>query len=121
MGDRPGPGSARRHDGGAPGDAGLDAIAQYGRGDYDEATGLYEWYDLPSDHSAKRRQGGEVAWRSLIEQWALLEADWSSEYGERLARVWPSLTWREFRTGVAGLLACDSRLSRYFGGEEGGR
>jgi hypothetical protein len=40
-------------------------------------------------------------------------SDFASEYGIRLGRG-DFLSWREFRSLLAGLMACDSRLSRHF-------
>ena len=110
MGIGAAPGSAGRHGGGLA--AGIDAIAEFGVGDQDPDTGLFEHYEIPEGHDARTAQGEGVSWRRIVENWALLEADWRSEFGEWLAPRWSSMTWREFAVGVSGLLACDSRLSR---------
>ena len=70
--------------------------------------------DLPPGHEGHGGQEGGVSWAEVLEQWGLVEADWLSEYGERLTVAWPRLTWREFRVLVAGLLAADTRLGRHF-------
>lgn len=118
MGDGRRPKSALGGDPGAgDGATGLDAIAQYGKGELDPATGLFEWYDLPPDHAARRivedGSQGSVTILSVVEQWELLVADFRSEYGIGLALGEP-LAWREFRPLVVGLLATDSRIARHF-------
>ncbi|HON76804.1 MAG TPA: hypothetical protein PLQ23_16840, partial [Dermatophilaceae bacterium] len=111
LGGGPGPGSAGRHDGGG---SGLAAIHKYGGGEYDPVTGLWEYYEFPPGHEARGQEAEEVSWRDLLDQWVLLEADWLSEYHERLSAVWAALSWREFVVGVVGLFAADTRLSRHF-------
>lgn len=98
-----------------PGATGLEAIAEFGRGEVDE-HGVFEWYDIPPGHAARKvaegSQGG-VSFLTIVEQWDLLVADFRSEYGIGLALGEP-VPWREFRPLVTGLLACDSRIGRHF-------
>jgi hypothetical protein len=111
LGGDPGAGSGPR---------GLDAIAEFGRGQLDPETGIFEWYDIPPGHPARRRvkddddsQAGSLSFLTIVEQWDLLVADFRSEYGIGLA-LGERIAWREFRPLVAGLLACDSRIARHF-------
>lgn len=76
---------------------------EYGRGEYDPATGLYEYYDRP-----RQAEGSPVTWEEILDQFPLIIADFASEYGIRLHRE--SLTWAEFRHLVYGLLQTQSRL-----------
>lgn len=88
----------------------FDHLARYAApGAYivDEETGEYSEYEIPED------QGTEVEWSDILDQPGLIAADFAAEYGIRLHQVGNTLTWREFHTLVGGLLACDSRLSRY--------
>jgi hypothetical protein len=111
------PGSTGRRDGGQgdpdidPEARGLEAIARYGVGDPDPETGLFESYDLPEALTAGQGEGG-IPVLTLLEQWDLIELDFSTVWGIRLS-VDP-ITWREFKLRLSGLLSCDSRLSRHF-------
>jgi hypothetical protein len=93
--------------------SGLDGIEQYGRGEKDPVTGLYDWYDLPEGHEAHAGQGKEVRLVDLFEQWPLLVADFADCH-IRLHRERDSLTWAEFKDVLVGLLQSDSRLRRHF-------
>lgn len=108
MGARAGPGSPGRRDQ-RGGERRFDHLAKYGRGRIiDEATGEYEWYEIPKD------EGRAVTWQAILDQPRLIAADFLSEYGIRLSRVGNRLSWREFTLMVEGLLAADTRLSRHF-------
>ena len=115
MGGRNLPGSTGRLDGGEPAAAqGIEALDQYGRGEKDPDTGLWEWYeDVPQELGARATGFSLLA---LCERWDLLVADFASEYGIRVATA--GLSWREFRSYLTGLLACDSRLRRHFAPED---
>jgi hypothetical protein len=76
----------------------------HGRGDYDAATGLWDWYERPED------TGTPVTWEEILTHHTLIVADFASEYGIRLHRDPPS--WAEFRDLVHGLLQTESRLWR---------
>lgn len=76
-----------------------------GRGDYDAATGIWEWYEEAPE------QGHAVTWEAILGHWPLLVADFAEHYGIRL-RTRPAMGWAEFRDLTEGLLACDSRLYR---------
>lgn len=116
------PGTSRRRSGGEGSAA--DGIDQYGRGDYDPATGLYEWYEYPDDHPARKAEGqvsgegGGVTWVDLTEQWGLIEADWASEYHRLLSDDYRSMTSRHFEALVRGLFAADTRVARHFAPKE---
>ncbi len=89
---------------------GYDAIAQYGRGERDPISGVYEWYEIPQGNPA--RGGQLVGWPEILTHWPLIEADLHSEYGidtgaGALLRPWPWL-----RTRIVGLLSADTRLAR---------
>jgi hypothetical protein len=85
-------------------------LDQYGRGEYDEATGLYEWYDLPPERAQGKGQAFSLT--ELLAQRALVVADFASEYGVEL-ETWAG-TWRMFLDRLTGLLHTDSRLARHF-------
>lgn len=111
------PGSTGRRTGGQsdaaadPEARGLEAIAQYGVGDPDPQTGYYASYELPE--ALTPGQGAGIPVLTLLEQWELIELDFSTVWGIRLATT--PMTWREFKIRLGGLLSCeDSRLSRHF-------
>lgn len=84
---------------------------QYGRGTYDPATGLWEWYELPAD---RQGDGQPITWAQLLEQWPTIAADLLDVYGvdvwdRRLMRHRP---WPWLRGLVRGLLAADTRIAR---------
>jgi hypothetical protein len=87
--------------GSGPGGTGPDD--PHGRGDYDAATGLWDWYERPEE-------GSPVTWEETLTHFPLIVADFGSEYGIRLHR--DALTWAEFRDFVGGLLQTESRLWR---------
>ena len=139
--DRPKTGDLREggspEEDGAGEEGGLDAIAEYGRGRYDPETGLYEHYEIPDHHPARRtaREGhrGEFTLTDLIAQWELLEPDFHQVYGADLDEC-RHKSWRWFRVRLHGLMSDPStRLWRYFAsitpdlddqpddGEEGGQ
>lgn len=113
MGGGAGPGSGGRRDGGQP-QSDLEALDQYGVGEKNPVTGLYENYDIPEGHAANRvdEGGTPVEWETLIGQWPLIVADFASEYGVRLPGS--SMRWPEFQWLLHGLFAADTRISRFF-------
>jgi hypothetical protein len=106
------PGSTGRHDGGLAGD--LDALAEFGRGAVDPATGLHEYYEIPDGHQAHAtpKGGAPVSWKEISQQFTVVLADFASEYGIRLMTT--RMSWPEFAALVAGLFGADTRLRRYF-------
>lgn len=114
MGDRPRPGSGSRLDGGDPDD--LDVLDQFGVGQRDPLTGLYESYDIPTGHRllTAEGEGRKVTWVEIFDNWDLIIPDWSAEYGHRLVAVKDEMRWPEFRAHLLGLLSADTRLSRNF-------
>lgn len=103
----------KRSDGSDPDEpGGASALDPYGRGKQDPRTGLYEWYEIPpADERGLRAH--KLTYEEILSQWALIEADWHSEYGQELT---PGLlgerSWRWFRVRLGGLLAADTRLAR---------
>jgi hypothetical protein len=89
--------------GSGPGNSGHDD--PHGRGDYDAATGLWEWYDRPQE------AGDPVTWEQILTHFPLIIADFADLYTIRLHRDAP--VWAEFRDLVFGLLqTSESRLWR---------
>lgn len=118
MGNGRPPKPASRLSGGAAGGSptGLEAIAQFGVGKCD-ASGVYEAYDIPEGHAAAQTRSEsdrKVTWPELVEQFALIEADFSSEYSIELEDVLHIRTWRWFNAKVAGLMVADTRIARHF-------
>ena len=112
MGIRYRPGNPGRHGGGGQPAEDLAALDDYGVGVKDPLTGLYESYDLPDGHPAKRtdEEGAPLDWEVVAEHFELVAADFASEYGVRL--LGSGMRWPEFSWYVAGLWSCDSRLRR---------
>jgi hypothetical protein len=86
---------------------------QYGRGRYDDRTGLYEWYDIPPQERPSSR-GRQVAWRDILTHWQLVEADLHSAYGIDVEDrdLMRRRSWRWLEARIVGLLAADTRLHR---------
>jgi hypothetical protein len=85
-----------------------------GRGNYDEATGLWEWYeDVPEELT-----GGVnvVSHAAVLNEWDLLEGAFHDVFGVDLVEVMQEnvKTWRWFTVRVAYLLHGDNPLSRHF-------
>lgn len=100
--------------GGSPGAGPVD-IDQYGRGDYDPDTGLYEWYDIPPEQLRQFDSPGDsLTWPVLFERWALIEADLHEVYGIDLddEHLMATRTWRWLRTRIAGLISTNTRIAR---------
>jgi hypothetical protein len=91
-----------------------ESLDKYGRGQYDPASKLYEWYEVPPDKLAEAEgQGSPVTWEAILERWALIEADLHSEYGIDLDDpVTRGRRWRWLRVRIAGLLSADTRIAR---------
>ena len=87
---------------------GLDAIEQYGRGERDPETGVYDWYELPEDHEAHGEASGGFTLLDLIDHWSLIVADFQSEYGIEL-ESWHG-TGSMFRDRLEGLMFQGTRL-----------
>ena len=108
MGGRAAPGTSSRP--GAGGWDGDPAADPTGRGEYDPETGLWDWYDRDPEDRAPVGEAYQLS--RLIKQWKVIEADFASEYGIRLALVRDSMSFREFATLLGGLLSADTRLWR---------
>ena len=89
-------------------------IDQYGRGEYDPVTGLFEWYEVPPEQQARIEAAGErVTWGRLLDLWGLVEADLQDrgiDVDDRA--LMGARSWRWLRTRIRGLLSTDSRTAR---------
>jgi hypothetical protein len=71
-----------------------------GFGDYDEATGLYEWYFNPD-----AGVGDGLTFGDLLTHWSRIEADLHERYGVDLDdEVFRRRTWRWLRLRILALL-----------------
>lgn len=86
----------------------------YGRGEFDEATGLWEWYEYPSEAERQRSQGKGLTWARLLEHWPLIEADMHQTYGVDVgSSILLNRTWRWLSVRIVQLLTEEStRLHR---------
>lgn len=117
MGGRNRPGSRGRHSGGVPADGdGLDVLDQFGVGERNPLTGLYDTYNIPTGQQVNGAEGGtaEVSWDQILGCFDLIVPDFASEYGVRLVEVRATMRWGEFRTLLLGLLSTNSRVFRRF-------
>jgi hypothetical protein len=71
----------------------------YGRGHYDESTGLSEWYDYPEGH-----QSG-LTWARLLEHWSLIEADLQDAGIDTGSGILRERSWRWLAVRIGALLA----------------
>ena len=107
------PGSAGPGEPGLQARRGPDWREQYGRGNRDPVTGLYEWYEIPPEVREYEDQP-ELGWLDLLAHWTLIEADLHSEYGidvEDRALI-RARSWRWLQARILGLLSVKSRLRR---------
>ncbi|GGO54100.1 hypothetical protein GCM10012286_63070 [Streptomyces lasiicapitis] len=88
--------------------------APIGRGEYDEVSGLHEWYEWPAGTGPRTAQAS-LTWPQLLDQWPLIEADLHEAYGVDVGhrRLMRARSWRWLRVRVLGLLSADSRLARH--------
>lgn len=93
-------------------ESGTEAISKYGHGQKDPNTGLYEWYELPKERNGE--VGTPVSWLELLNEWALIEALFHTEFQVDLSKVLYTETWRWFTVRVRLLLRTDNPLSRHF-------
>jgi hypothetical protein len=90
-------------------------IDDYGSGEYDEETGLYEFYDIPEGIDPTETKE-ELTWPGLLAHWHLIEADIHDCYGLNLSSgVLHSETGAWLRVRLMGLLSADTRLARAVG------
>jgi hypothetical protein len=94
-------------------ESGVAALDQYGGGEKDPVTGLYEWYEVPDGVTKAQHT---LSWDAVFDDdcWPLLVADFQSEYHINLRAVFRTQSWDWFTDCVAGLMSCDSRLFRHF-------
>lgn len=90
-------------------------LDQYGWGDYDPATGLYEGYNFPPAVQARLEGRQGPTWHDLLTHWTDVEADFHEHYSIDLSSgVLAVRDARWLRARLAGLLSTDSRLARRF-------
>lgn len=96
--------------------AGPVDLDQYGRGDYDPDTGLYDWYDVPPEQLRRLEHHADgLTWAALFERWALVEADLHQLYGIDIddPALMGARNWRWLRTRIIALQSTsESRLWR---------
>lgn len=82
----------------------LEERGEFGCGAYDEASGLYEWYE----------EAQLTLPRLVSTHWGLIEADFQQHYGIDLddPHLLATKTWRWLRTRILGLLNADTRVQR---------
>lgn len=95
-----------------PESGGASSLEEYGRGELDPETGLYEWYELPAELQPGTEQT-QVNWNQILDRWSLVEADLHEQYGIDLSSgVLRKRSWRWLRTRIYGLLSANTRLNR---------
>jgi len=77
-----------------------------GRGEYDPATGLWEWYERPEE---------TLTWRKLLRLWDLIEADLQDAGVDVESGVLRRRSARWLQTKLIGLLHADTRVARQLG------
>lgn len=103
------PGSTSPESGGSTVD-----LSRYGRGEFDPETGLYEWYEIPSD-VYRQVTGQVITWSEILTRWSLVEADLHETYGLDIgdAELLANRSWRWLRVRLIGLVyGSETRLSR---------
>ena len=90
-------------------------LDQYGRGEYHEDTGLWDWYETPREVLTA---GTPVTYLSIFEQWPLVEGSFQAVFGIDLERVWRRKSWRWFAVRITYLLQTDTALNRFFRPDE---
>jgi hypothetical protein len=83
------------------------SLDQYGRGDYDEETGIWEWYEIPDAEIQRlETQANGVTWDALLTHWSAIEAD-LQDRGIDVddTTLMASRSWRWLRVRITGLLA----------------
>lgn len=99
-----------KSDSGPDGAASPDDLDQYGRGEYDEASGTWEWYDIPPEALAQKQaqdRGEIVTLTDLFAQhWKHVEADLHDCYGIDIedTNLMGSRTWRWLKVRILGLV-----------------
>lgn len=86
-----------------------------GRGNYDEATGYWDWYeDVPEELTAAGGDYFEWTPAQVLNEWVLLEGAFQAELGIDLEDVLRVKSWRWFFTRIRYLMSTDNALSRRF-------
>jgi hypothetical protein len=73
----------------------------YGRGAYDEETGLSEWYDYPEGHT----ENGGLTWAKILTHWNLIEADLQDAGIDTGSGILAVRSWRWLAVRITALLA----------------
>lgn len=81
----------------------------WGRGQYNAAADLWEWYEFPKDHPAVNPNKGWT-WVQILGQWRWLVADFARFYRVNVLRSDESWVW--FKHCVVGLLSLPDSLLR---------
>lgn len=88
-------------------------LDQYGRGDYDELTGTWEYYELPDDvYGRINRPAGALTWRNIWEHFDAIECDLQDIGIDLSSGILSRRTGRWLRVRILGLLMADTRLAR---------
>lgn len=87
---------------------GFDAIAQYGRGDFDEATGTYDWYETPPEVTGRQIR---APWDEVFAAFNILRFDFQRHLHIDLAEAIHTRSWRWFADQVNGLLSMQEFVS----------
>jgi hypothetical protein len=98
----------------------LAELSQYGWGDYDSQTGLFEGYDLPPEVARRVYSTPDehpVTWARIAQAWALVEFAFHAHLGVDLDAMRGARSWRWFVVRVRGLLTSDTALARHFAPE----
>ena len=79
----------------------------YGRGEFDEVTGLWEWYEAPPELLTP-----SFSWGEVLTHWDRIQLDLHERFGidtgdRELLRSRP---WSWLRLRISSLLAVESRL-----------
>ena len=87
---------------------GIAALEQYGYGEKDPDTGLFEGYDLPKGILAPASKG--FTWRELVERWGLVEYDFRHLLHVDLEAEFHHRSWRWFNVHIRGILSSPDSL-----------
>lgn len=84
-----------------------------GRGTYDEATGLWDWYeDVPEELTAAGAGAWEWTADQALNEWYLIEGEFDDRWGYDLSELLHTKTWRWFWVRLRYLMSTDSAIRR---------
>lgn len=116
MGDRWRPKSSEEVRDPERAESGDSTLAEYGRGHFDEESGLFEWYEVPPEIASR---GLELTLADVVEQWPLVIFDFATILHVDLEQSMRR-PFRWFKVRLSGLLDHeDSKLRTYFASREG--